>query len=292
MKWLVTGGSGQLGRYVLRLLAQENETVVAWSGSQKGTVFGTTLRRVELSNPVECAAAFREVSPDIVLHLAGMTAVGSCFRDPVLAKIINVDATARLANLCAAVSARMIFTSTDLVFDGAHGPYDERAAPHPLSAYGQSKLDAEKSVLSAPRHVVVRLSLLFGPSLGSDPAYFDQQVQALREGKPLTLFYDEWRTPLGMMEAASAVVELGRADAAGIFHVGGPERMSRAEMGIRLANCLRLSPAPIRPVGRDSVASGEPRPEDASLDSSRFRALAPRFDFPSYETAIARFYQL
>src|SRR5439155_2744036 len=95
-------------------------------------------------------------------------------------------------------------------FDGERAPYGEEDDPAPLSVYGRTKADAEAAVRAAGG-LVVRVSLLYGPSLSGRPSFFDDQAAALRSGRPLTLFEDEWRTPLALPAAARALVELARS---------------------------------------------------------------------------------
>ena len=102
----------------------------------------------------------------------------------------------------------------------------------------------------------------------------------------MKLFADEWRTPLDLATAAKALVALAASDETGIFHVGGPERLSRLEMGQRLARGLGLDARSVRAARRSGVPAPEPRPEDVSLDSSRFRRAFAGLAFPSFEEAL------
>src|SRR5207302_4863142 len=124
-----------------------------------------------------------------------------------------------LAELAAQGGARLLFVSTDLVFDGEHAPYREGDRPAPLSVYGRSKAAAEAAVRAVPRGVVARVSLLFGPTVVGRPSFFDDQVAALRGRRPLTLFEDEWRTPLDYSTAARALLGVLHSDFLGVVHV-------------------------------------------------------------------------
>src|SRR5262249_1351612 len=146
--------------------------------------------------------------------------------------------------------------------------YRETDPVAPLSVYGRTKAEAEPIVQKLKNGVVVRLSLLFGPTHNNRPAMFDALASALLNNKPITLFDDEWRTPLGLLAASRALPVLARSDFVGTIHLGGPERLSRLEMGQRLAKFLNVSDAMLVPAGRDSIAGSEPRPCDVPLDSS------------------------
>lgn len=318
MRILVTGASGQLGSYLLRELSKSTHSVVAWSGTATGSLFGTHFRPVPLDHWDAVASAFREARPDAIIHAAAIGSIAACHADPARATRVNTLASGQLAQLCADSGSRLLYVSTDLVFDGEHAPYNETISPHPLSQYGRSKAAAEQVVL---RHgaQVVRVSLLFGPTLTGKPTFFDQQWTALRDRKSLLLFEDEWRTPLSMATAARELCALveseflpreGRphpvpsqdqpsleceplpdtmptAESGSILHLGGPERMSRLEMGRRLAESLGADASLLVASRRDAVAAPEPRPRDTSLDSTLWRTHFPDHPWPTWNDAVA-----
>jgi dTDP-4-dehydrorhamnose reductase len=286
MSLLITGASGQLGAYLLRKSKCGAQAVAAWSGSRTGELEGVRLRPVDLADPDAVAAAFREARPTAVIHAGAVSAVSACFRDPEYAHRVNTKGSAVLAELADRAGVRLVLVSTDLVFDGTRGGYREDDAPAPLSIYGRTKAAAEQAVLAFPRHAVVRLSLLFGPSLCGRPSFFDDQLAALRRGTPCRLFEDEWRTPLDLVTAARGLLAVAGSDVTGLLHLGGPERLSRWEMGLRLASFLGTDSSALVPVTRDSARAPEPRPRDTSLDSSRWRELFPDQPRPSWEEAL------
>jgi dTDP-4-dehydrorhamnose reductase len=285
MRWLVTGASGKLGGYLLRELRGQGIDVVAWSGSRTGALFGVPLRPVDLSATDRVAEAFRSAAPDVVVHAGALSLVSDCYREPERADRVNRRATEVLAELAGRQRARLVFVSTDLVFDGDQAPYREESRAAPLSVYGRTKLAAEGAALRAG-HTALRLSLLFGPSLNGAPSFFDDQVAALRERRPVRLFEDEWRTPLSLRTAARAVLSVARSDFTGLLHVGGPERLSRLEMGRRLAAALGLDASVLMAARRHQVPSGEPRPRDTSLDCSRWRRLFRGELWPEWDEAL------
>lgn len=286
MRLLVTGASGQLGSYLVRESLRGGETVLAWSGQRRGELFGCPLRPVDLAEPDAIATAFRETRPDRVVHAAALAAVSDCYRAPRRAEQINMHGSTVLAELADRAKVPLVYVSTDMVFNGEHAPYREVDAVAPVSVYGRTKAEAERVVLASPRNTVARVPLMFGPTLTGRPTFFDQQVLALRQRQPVTLFHDEWRTPLSFLTAARALLTLGVP--LGLLHVGGPERLSRLEMGQRLAGFLGCDPATIVSISRNSVAAAEPRPADLSLDSSRGRSLFPHQEWPTWEESLSQ----
>ncbi|HEY7152815.1 MAG TPA: SDR family oxidoreductase [Gemmataceae bacterium] len=285
MRLLLTGASGQLGGYLLRECRAWGGDVVAWSGHRRGELFGYPLRPVDLADTDAVATAFSEARPDVVVHGGALATVSACQREPARAEQINAHGSAVLAELAQRAKVRLLHISTDMVFDGERGGYREDDEVRPLSVYGRTKAAGERAVLAGPRNLVVRVSLLFGPTLIGRPSFFDEQVSALREGRPIPLFHDEWRTPLSLLVAARGLLALAASDAVGLIHLGGPQRLSRLEMGQRLAAFLHHDPAPIVSASRLSAPTAEPRPRDLSLDSSRWRCLAPEQSWPEWNDA-------
>jgi dTDP-4-dehydrorhamnose reductase len=250
-------------------------------------LFGYPLRPVDLADADAVATAFDEAQPDVVVHGAALATVSACQREPARAEQFNAHGSALLAELAEHAKARLLHISTDMVFDGERGGYREDDAVAPLSVYGRTKAAGERAVLAGSRNLVVRVSLLFGPTLIGRPSFFDEQVSALREGRPIPLFHDEWRTPLSLLVAARGLLALAVSDSVGLIHMGGPQRLSRLEMGQRLAAFLHHDPAPIVSAPRLSAPAAEPRPRDLSLDSSRWRRLAPEQSWPAWNDALA-----
>jgi dTDP-4-dehydrorhamnose reductase len=304
-KLLITGASGQLGAYLLQAI-DSGPLVAAWSGSQTGQRAGHRLVAVDLTHAADLTAAFQAVRPRWIIHLAAMSGVADCEANPPQAWKVNVEVTGRLVELASRVKASLLLASTDLVFDGnlevAERPtadglktgvdkacgYREQDLPAPLSAYGRTKLEAERLVLAYERGVVVRLSLLFGPSRCGRPNFFDRQVQALLHRQPCELFEDEWRTPLSLETAAVAMPALVRGDRPGLFHLGGPDVMSRWEFGSRLAGHLRADPSCLVAARRRAGKMAATRPRNVSLDSSRFRRCFSDVPWPGWEESFAR----
>jgi dTDP-4-dehydrorhamnose reductase len=285
MRVLVTGASGQLGAYLLCELVRRGLPIVAWSGTCSGQCQGVPLDVVNLADADAVRAAFGRVRPEVVIHAAALARVDECHRDADRANTINARGTELLAELTRQAQSRLIYVSTDLVFDGEHAPYREGDEPSPLSAYGRSKAAGEQAARLNSNSVVARVSLMYGPSRCGRPGFFDQQVAALRERRPIMLFEDEWRTPLDLATAARALVGIAFSACVGTLHIGGPERMSRLEIGQRLARRLGLDPSIILSSQRASAGFAEPRPRDVSLDSSRWRALFPSDPWPAFEQA-------
>jgi dTDP-4-dehydrorhamnose reductase len=272
MTVLVTGVGGQLGGVLFRKLVGDGARALGVA-SPSGPVpsFGES-RRVELADANAVIALVRECRPRLVVHAAAISSVAGAHANEAHARGINVLATACLARATENVGGRFVFVSTDMVFDGEAAPHSESSEPRPLSAYGRSKLDGERAALGGTAALVVRLPLLYGMPATPRPTTFASQVQALREGKPLNLFHDEFRTPLWLEDAATVLVRCAESELTGIVHAGGRERWSRFDMGLVLAEVLGVTAEGVRSVSRNDAPALEPRARDLSLDSSKYEA--------------------
>lgn len=281
MRLLVTGATGLLGGWICSAAHARGHEVVAFS--ERGRDGSTA---VALSDRAKLTEAFASAHVGGVIHAAAMSAVDACARDPGTANVVNGLGTETLAGLAARAKIPCVYVSTDLVFDGERSPYGEELSPAPVLAYGKSKAAGE---IGALHHgaMVARVALLFGPTRNQRRGFFDQQVDALRARTPLRLFHDEWRTAAPLDFAAEALVRLVEKPSEGVFHVAGDERLSRLEMGQRLAGVLGV-PFPVIEATSRTTAPGEPRPRDVALTSTRLRTAFPELNPGAFDAACRR----
>jgi dTDP-4-dehydrorhamnose reductase len=289
MRVVLTGASGQLGAYLLDHLGRRGHDVIAWSGAEAGRRAGWTLHPVDLSDASEVLSNLEKSNPDAILHAGAVSSAEAARRTPSIAHAVNVEGTGRLADWCRHRGRRIVYTSTDLVFDGSAPWRKENDPAEPILEYGRSKRLAEPSVLDAPRGLVARLSLLYGPSRNGRLSYFERSLLTWKRGQPQTFFDDEFRTPLDLDTAASILVSLLESETTGILHVAGPERLSRFDLMRRVAEALGIDPSLVLSNRQSDVEFPEPRPADVSLDSARLTDLMPDLPRPSVESAASLF---
>ncbi len=264
---LVTGGAGLLGSALLATAPADVAVHATW---RRSFVTGPTAHQVELSDAAAVGDLMDRVRPRVVVHTAYGKDDGE--RDIVAASRV-------VAAAAAAAGAGLVHLSSDVVFDGEHAPYAEADAPAPVSQYGHWKHTAEREVMRLlPRAAVVRTSLLLAP-LRPDPttAWI---AEAIRAGHGVDLFVDELRCPMSAEDLATQLWQLAglpAAERAGVWHLVGPETVSRYTLGVLLATHLGLPTGGIRAAhSAQRHADAEPRPRDLRLTTARADALSHR----------------
>jgi dTDP-4-dehydrorhamnose reductase len=231
-------------------------------------VLPLTRAQLDLTDFARLRQTFRDQPPQLIIHCAALSRSPACQANPALARQLNLEVTACLSELAAGVP--LILFSSDLVFDGRHGDYDESASPNPLGVYGETKVAAEKIVLANPRHTVIRTSLNGGTSPAGNRAFNEEMRGAWQAGQTVRLFTDEFRSPIPAVITARAVWELVQQDQPGLYHLAGRERLSRWQIGqLVAARWPQLRPN-IAPASLKEY-SGAPRAPDTSLNSTKIQ---------------------
>jgi dTDP-4-dehydrorhamnose reductase len=271
-KLLVTGASGFLG-WNLCQLAKQDWDVYGTYFSHSVEIPGIKLLKVDLTDFEEVKRIFRDVNPAAVIHTAAQSSPNLCQNQPHESRLINVTASCNIAGLCADYSIPCVFTSTDLVFDGLNAPYQETDPVCPVSYYGEQKVMAEAGMLERyPMTAVCRMPLMFGRATPPATSFMQPFIQTLREGKELSLFIDEFRTPASGKTASQGLL-LALEKVNGCIHLGGKERISRYDFGRLLVEVLQLPENGLKACRQQDVKMAAPRPPDVSLDSSKAFAL-------------------
>ena len=253
----ITGSGGLIGGCLVRTASRF---------APGFTVEGLTRAQLDLSDFHLLRQEFRSRRPQAVIHCAALSRSPECQANPALARKLNVEVTAVLADLAAAIP--LVFFSTDLVFDGKTGNYTESAPVNALSVYGQTKAAAEQIVLGNSRHLVVRTSLNGGTSPTGDRGFNEQLRRAWESGQPVRLYTDEFRSPIPAEVTAAATWELLLQGRTGLYHVAGKERLARWQIGqLIAARWPQLQPRIERASYRDHP--GAPRSPDTSLNCDK-----------------------
>jgi dTDP-4-dehydrorhamnose reductase len=217
--------------------------------------------------PAQLTQLFHEVKPAVVVHTAALADVDFCQANPELARAVNVDLTRTLADLCGDAGARLVFCSTDTIFDGEHAPYGEDARPGPVNVYAQAKVEAEQTVSRlGAQAVIARLSLVVGlPVLGAGNSFVARMIASLKDGRPVGATEHEVRTPVDVITVGRALLELAGSGHAGIIHLAGHDRLSRFQIAQQIAARFGFPPHLIVAQPVTAWPGRAARPRDVSL---------------------------
>src|SRR5436190_5395018 len=268
----ITGAGGLLGSHLVK------------SAPSTWQVRALTRAVLDLTDFKAVEALFKRERPQLVIHCAALSKTPACEANPELAWKANVEVTRVLCEL--AVDIPLFFFSTDLVFDGQKGHYNEGDAPNPLTVYGTTKVAAEQIVLANSKHTVIRTSLNAGPTPSGDSSFDEQLRAAWLRGETTKVFADEFRSPITADVTARAVWELAAAGAYGLFHVAGGQRLSRLEIARLIATQSRQIHARIEPSSIHDYA-GPQRSPDTSLDCAKVKSLLS-FRLPGFEEELLK----
>lgn len=253
MKILVTGSDGLLGHKIQQ--AGSEHHIIPTSRN-------SPYYPLDVTNPVQIKKALAAYQPEVVINTAAMTHVDACETQREKAMMVNSAAAGYLAALCHEKNIRLVHISTDFIFDGTAGPYDENAVPNPINYYGQTKWLGEKQVLSnAKDFIILRTVLVYGyvPALKRNNIVLWIK-QNLEEKKSIQLVTDQYRTPTWAEDLATGCLLAAASPATGIVNIAGPDMMNMYELGLQVARHFGLDSSLIRPVDSTQFTQPAQRP--------------------------------
>jgi dTDP-4-dehydrorhamnose reductase len=263
MKVLVTGHRGMLGRAVVAELRRRGVEAT-----------GADVSEMDIADAGRVHAVVGRLRPAVVINCAAFTAVDACETARELCFAVNATGAGNVAAAAAAAGARLLHLSTDYVFDGSSRvPYAEEAAPAPLSAYGESKLEGEKLIAAAaPDYLLVRTAGLFG--IGG-VSFVSKILTQAKNGRSLAVVDDQRTSPTYAGHLAEALAELLDTDFRGLVHVAGAGVASWYDVA---AEVLKLTgrDVPLRPITTGELGQAARRPAFSALDCGKYTALTGR----------------
>jgi dTDP-4-dehydrorhamnose reductase len=269
MKAVVIGASGQVGGHLLHALGAD-----AAGTFHANAVDG--LHPLDARDPDAVLRLVRALGADVVYLPASEPNVDLCEREPEATAAVNVGIAAATAAACREAGARLVFFSTDYVFDGTAGPYTEDDEPRPLSEYGRQKLAGERLALEVPGSIVVRTAVVYGWER-QRKNFVVRLIEGNRRGDRWRVPADQVGSPTYAPNLAEAVAALVRADATGVYHVAGSEAASRFAFAQEAATVFGLDGGLIEPVATADLQQVASRPLQAALTVDK---TANRIDVP------------
>ncbi len=262
---LVTGSNGLLGQKITeRILHTVQFNLVATSrGANRYPIKeGYVYAEMDILNPAQVRMVIEQFKPDAIIHTAAMTNVDTSQAQPDDAYQLNVVAVQTLVNIASEHNIQLVHLSTDFIFDGAHGPYDEIAAPNPLSHYGVTKLQAEEVIKNEQfRWVIIRTILVYG--IVSDMSRSNIVLWAkgaLEKGDPIKVVNDQWRMPTLAEDLADGCLLAVEKDAYGVFHISGKDMMTVSQLVEKVADYWKLDKSLMTEISSESLNQTAKRP--------------------------------
>lgn len=246
MKVLVTGANGLLGQYLIRDTVSAGHDVIATGrGSNRLPDYADityTYVPLDITNKEAVHEAIEKIHPSIIIHAAAMAQPDACELDKTACWNTNVDATAYITEAAEKINSRLIYISTDFVFDGDNGPYKEEDDPQPINYYGESKLAAEQIIQSSKTDwAIVRTVLVYGNILAGTRSNVVTWVKDnLDNKKNIKVVNDQIRTPTYVEDLSKAIVLIADKNAKGIYHISGKEVFTPYEMAVQVADYFGL----------------------------------------------------
>ena len=245
-KILLTGANGLLGQKLVHLLAgNEAADLVATARGDNRLphTTGYTYRTMDITDRQQVLDVVADVRPDVIIHTAAMTNVDQCETEKDACWKQNVSAVEYIAEACAQNDVFLVHVSTDFIFDGAAGPYDETAEPNPISFYGWSKFAAEKVVMhSTIRWAMARTVLVYGIAHDMSRSNIILWVKkSLEDGKTIKVVTDQFRSPTLAEDLAMGCWLIADQRAEGIFNISGRDVLTPYEMAMQTADYFSLN---------------------------------------------------
>ena len=269
---LVTGAAGMLGSAVLAVCASRGTTALGVTRGVRLAVPGARWLQLDLLDAAATLAALDAQRPRAIVHCAAHTDVDGCERDPALARRINVDITEVLARWARANGARLVYVSTDSVFDGRRGGYSEADAPAPVNVYGATKLAGEAAAQHAPRHLVLRTNL-YGWCPPPKQRLCEWALERLQQGETVPGFTDVRFSPLAVPFLAVCIARAVEGPATGVAHLVAADGASKFEFLQMFAAGMGFSENAVVATRAAEARFFAPRPLDTTLVSLRSQEL-------------------
>lgn len=246
MKILITGVSGLLGVNLAQEAMIENEVIGVDRGKLTSAPYN--ILKLDLLNPGAVDSALDSARPNWLINCAALADLDACENTPYLARLMNTELPAQLAKACKARGILFAHISTDAVFDGQkEGFYTENDIPIPLGVYSQTKLDGEQAVLAENQNAIVARVNFYGWSLSGKRSLAEFFHHNLTHNKSMSGFTDVIFCPMLVNDTARTLLKMLKNELTGLYHLVGPQAMSKYQFGVEIARKFSLKESEVSP---------------------------------------------
>jgi len=292
VKILLTGANGFLGHYLTAQLLQKKYQVIATGKGESRLPFAHLQHfeysTMDFTDPNQVEKVFDKYQPDFVVHAGAMSKPDDCELQQELARRINVEGTGLLLQNATKYKAAFLYVSTDFVFDGDKGMYDEKDTPNPINYYGKTKLEAEVLVQAYSYHwAIARTVLVYGKPLTGRSNILTIVKEKLKKGEEYSVVSDQLRTPTYVEDLAIGIILMIEKKATGIYHLSGADILTPYDMACAVADYLGLNPSLLKKVTAASFSQPASRPLKTGFNIDKAsRELG--FEPVSFETGLRK----
>lgn len=274
MKILITGANGFLGFYVVKQLINDGHVVIATGKGKCRLPFNvcTTFfyEEMDFTDPFQVHDVFTAYHPECVVHAGAMTRPDDCELNQWDAYVTNVEGTVTMLLNAEEFKCSFIFISTDFVFDGSKGMYEENDIRSPVNFYGKTKMEAEDAVMAYEYNwVIVRTVLVYGPPATGRSNLLTVVAEKLSAGEQYRVFDDQVRTPTFVKDLAAGISMIISQKATGIFHLSGKDVLTPYGMALATAELLGLDVSLLEKITRADMQQPATRPMKTGFDISK-----------------------
>ena len=259
MKALIIGVCGQVGSNLERAC-----------GAKGIKVYGADIKPaperlyVDIARPDSVRSAFEAAAPEVVFLCAAMTHVDGCEKNPALAEKINAGGTEITADCCRLSGSKLVYLSTEYVFDGKNGPYSEADSTNPISVYGKTKLQGERMALALGGALSIRTTVVYSYA-PVEKNFLMQLLGAANSGVKMRVPKDQYSNPTYAPELAEFILELVLENKSGIYNVVCSERLDRYSFALKACEILGLGADFLEPALTKELGQTAARPLCAGL---------------------------
>jgi dTDP-4-dehydrorhamnose reductase len=263
---LITGANGLLGQALVERLALDTDDEIVATARDETPRYPSApcdYHPMDVTAPDAVEAVLKDVEPDVIVNCAAVSDVTECENDRNRAWAVNARAVKRLAKHCDRLGAHLIQVSTDFVFNGQTGPYDETARPDPVNYYGRTKLAGENALreVGLSDWTLVRTVLLYGTARQLRRSNVVQwMIESLAQGETVHVVTDQWRTPTYVDDLADGIARIIDRDATGIYHLSGQDMVTIHELAETVADVFGFDASLVDPVPSDYFEDAVERP--------------------------------
>jgi dTDP-4-dehydrorhamnose reductase len=267
-KILITGANGLLGQAMVSVFTRESDFEIIKTSVEPESFVRTGLQYIQLdiTNKDELKKTVSEINPCVIINCAAFTDVDKCETERELSWKINVDAVKNLIIAARPVNAKLVHFSTDYVFDGKNGPYDEQSVPNPLSFYGRGKLASENALIaSGIEHAIIRTMVLFGYGVNVKPNFAMWLVNKLSAKEKINIVDDQIGNSTIADDLAYGTLKVVEKEKTGIYNIAGRDIESRLDFTMKLCDVYGYDKSLINRIKTKDLNQPAPRPLNSGL---------------------------